>query len=73
MLTPLCNLQIAEHSLRLLQVKNDGLQPKKFILQLEFVTEIFIARLPSLHDVKPKTQLERCAPYCAIGNWQRGA
>jgi hypothetical protein len=41
---------------------------KKFFPQLAIDTEYFSAYCQSLYDVKPNAQLERCAPYCAIGN-----
>ncbi len=39
---------------------------EKFIPQLAVIPNVFSAHLLIL---VPKAQLERCAPYCAIGNW----
>jgi hypothetical protein len=48
-------------------VKNDGDNQKKFIPQLAINNEYFQHTFANPCDVKPKAQLEWCAPYCTIG------
>jgi hypothetical protein len=50
-------------------IANDGWQSKKIYSGVGNWYRIFSSPIcQSLYDVKPKAQLERCLPYCAIGN-----
>ncbi len=53
----------AEHSSRLLHVKNDGWQSKQISYAIDHWYRNFSLRIcQSLYNAKPKAQSERCAP-----------